>query len=91
MKSEIEFFKPTKYKVYLTIIIFFLIVFFSFPAKENVLCKEGISCPPQDVTIQIYKIINVSIFVGINYLYLFLRLLLSYILACSIVNILNKK
>ena len=88
---EKEFFKPTKYKIYLTIIIFILIVIFLFPAKINVYCKVGLPCPPINVVNTIYQIINEPTFVSINYSYILLELVMSYLLACSIINLFKKK
>lgn len=86
MKNKNNFFKPIIGKVILTIVIFILLIIFLLPAKLNVLCKTGVPCPPVNHFIKITEVSNNPYFVSLNYLYLLIELIISYLISCIIIT-----
>ena len=85
-----EFFKIDLRKILLALIIFGIIVVFFLPAKVNVLCKPGAPCNPINDFISISEISTNPRFVTINYVYLTIELLVSYLISCSFIVTYNK-
>jgi len=64
---------------------------FLFPVKLNPLCELGGKCPASYTDfIKIKDISNYYNLVSINYLFLLIELISSYLLACFILLIYNK-
>lgn len=63
-----------------TFIVLAIILVFLFPVKMNNLCKPGSVCPISNSFIKITELGSPTL-VGINYIYLIVEIIVSYILA----------
>lgn len=79
------FLKISPKKIILTILLFTLTIVFFLPVKMNVLCSLNSKCPPVNALVKINELSSPR-FLSINYLYLFLELLSSYILSCLLLS-----
>jgi len=84
--------RPDARKVALCLIIFAVIAFLFLPVKENVYCiaKVGASCPPVDAFVNALEFSEPSV-VGINWPFLLLELVASYIVSAAAATVLFKK
>ena len=83
-----NFFKPTKEKIIISIIIFILMIIFFLPVKVTVMCRNDAFCSSStDKFVQIYKSYNIE---GVDYLYTLIELSISYVISCIIANFTSK-
>ncbi|MDO8508800.1 MAG: hypothetical protein Q7S27_03900 [Nanoarchaeota archaeon] len=72
-----------------TFIILIIILIFFFPVKMNNLCKPNSPCPISNSVIKITELKN-SLIIDINYIYLLIEIIISYILAVIVIYFYNK-
>lgn len=70
-----------------TLIIFALILTFFLPVKLNSLCKPNSPCPPYNSFIRITEVSTNPTFVSINYLFVIVELIISYVASILILKI----
>ena len=75
-----------KQRLILTLTIFIVLVIFFLPVKMNNLCKPNSPCPPSNTFIKITELKNPTL-IGINYLYLIIKIIISYLLASIIIHL----
>ena len=82
-----SFLKVTYGKIFLTAIIFALVIFFLFPIKVNAMCAGFEDCPQLIDFIKINEIFKTSTLVGINYWIILVELFISYVFAAGILTL----
>ncbi len=87
-----DLFKPTAHKIMLAIIIFAIFLFFLFPVKQSEFCLAGIGsqCPTTTNFIRITEL-NSGGVLGINYFFILIELIISYIISAVIIRLFQKK
>lgn len=80
------FFKLSPQKIFLSALILLLVVMFFLPVTMNVLCSLNSPCPPMQFFVKITEVSSAR-FGSINYIYLLLEALVSYLLACGLITI----
>ncbi len=83
-------FKLNKKNIIITILIFLVLAFLQFPVKMDVQCKTGVPCPAINTIVTFPSIFNDSFYVEINYIFLLIELLISYLISSLILYSLNK-